>query len=107
MRMNLFCIKECKTTVAGHEYGGQMTKTVSGTPCQRWDAQKPHAHPIPDDSLFPDGDVTSASNFCRNPSPNEVNGPWCYTQDEHKKWELCDVPLCGEPQCFMKYILSA
>ncbi len=22
-------------------------------------------------------------------------GPWCYTQDENTRWELCDIPMCS------------
>ena len=25
-----------------------------------------------------------------------ANGVWCFTSDEHKKWELCPVPSCPE-----------
>ena len=24
------------------------------------------------------------------------NGPWCFTTDEDKNWEYCDVPFCGK-----------
>merc|ERR1712179_482006 len=37
-------------------------------------------------------------NYCRNPD-NEDEGPWCYTTDPNKRWEFCDVPLCGSVDC--------
>ena len=42
---------------------------------------------------FPEGDITLAHNYCRNPN-NAEHGPWCYTNDE--AYEYCDIELCGE-----------
>ena len=43
---------------------------------------------------FPEADLASAKNYCRNPD-GVPGGPWCYTIDKNKRWEYCDVPLCG------------
>ena len=33
-------------------------------------------------------------NSCRNPDGEP--GVWCYTTNANKRWELCDVPICGK-----------
>jgi len=75
-------------------YRGMMRSTVSGKMCQHWSAQSPHSHNFTDDSMFADGSIQLADNFCRNPDPDNKDGAWCYTLDEDTEWELCDVPLC-------------
>ena len=43
---------------------------------------------------FPDLDVATASNFCRNPDGRE-GGPWCYTDTSSgPEWEFCHIPFC-------------
>ena len=44
--------------------------------------------------MYPDGSVTDASNYCRNPD-NWDGGLWCYTMDPNNIWERCSVPACG------------
>lgn len=37
---------------------------------------------------------SAQENYCRN-----IDGerrPWCYTTDPNRRWEICDVPDCGE-----------
>jgi hypothetical protein len=84
---------ECKRTQLGTEYGGQLSKTISGRNCQRWSSQEPHKHNV----FFnlPDGTQEAAENFCRNPD-GDPGGPWCYTLDKEKRWEHCDVMICEE-----------
>ena len=84
----------CKRTPQGREYVGTVSVTENGLPCQRWDSQFPHRHDFgdrPDD--FPDGDVSDASNYCRNPD-GQAAGLWCYTRDPQVKQENCGIPTC-------------
>ena len=39
-----------------------------------------------------DATLEDAMNYCRNPDGEP--GPWCYTTDSSKRWELCDVEQC-------------
>ena len=80
----------------GRNYTGTQSFSKSGTPCQRWDAQTPHPHDgdTTDVSRFPSGNLSEASNYCRN--PDDSDGPWCYTIDNDNRWELCDLEKCGE-----------
>lgn len=74
----------------GQWYNGTVNVTKSGIPCQAWDRQYPHAHQrLP--SVFPS--LQGGENYCRNPG-SEENQPWCYTTDNLKRWELCDIPKC-------------
>ena len=45
------------------------------------------------DDTFPDGSVSKAQNFCRNPD-NDEGGPWCYTTNPEFSWEYCGIPEC-------------
>jgi len=87
-------VRDCTLSVAGHEYIGHTSVTVSGKNCQAWAVQTPHQHQFNEDYMFPDGSATGASNNCRNPE-NGFIGLWCYTEDSKVRWEKCDVPTCG------------
>jgi len=71
-------------------YRGTVAKTTSGRECQRWDSQEPHSHSRTT-SNYPFSGLDE--NYCRNPSGGAR--AWCYTTDSNKRWEYCDVPLCG------------
>ena len=49
-----------------------------------WSSQTPHIHDYSE----------SEWNYCRN--PDEEPKPWCYTTDPDKRWEFCDIPVCGK-----------
>jgi len=87
-----FC-DECKKTKAGKEYGGVVSKTVSGRTCQAWASRTPQDHKT--FTNFPEGSEKAAKNYCRNPD-NTPDGPWCYTTDPNMRWEYCSVGFCGE-----------
>ena len=82
--------------MSGTDFAGNLSKTVSGKTCQRWDTQYPHvtntAARLAEN--FPDDSVEEAGNKCRNPLKNFDEGPWCYTTDEDTRFELCDIPMC-------------
>lgn len=80
----------CDETVSGKleaGYRGCQSTTTSGKTCQKWSAQKPHAH-----SQKLDGGGLGKHNYCRNPD-GEPEGIWCYTTDAAKRWEYCDPKL--------------
>ncbi len=76
----------------GHDYSGKLNITINGRQCQRWDAQSPHQH-NQNPAKFPSRTFAAEENFCRNPS--DWSGTWCYTTDPSKRWEPCDLPVCG------------
>ncbi|XP_078412860.1 plasminogen [Cetorhinus maximus] len=80
---------ECYTG-KGQRYRGTVSTTISGTVCQRWDAQIPHLHTRTPDNYPCKG---LEDNHCRNPD-NEKE-PWCYTTDPDTRWEYCQVRKCG------------
>jgi len=76
---------------------GTESVTKSGTQCQKWSSNSPHSVPSKyTDDTFPDGSREAASNYCRNPDSSYTEGPWCYTVDPNKNWEMCDIPLCSK-----------
>nr|XP_022314627.1 plasminogen-like [Crassostrea virginica] len=81
----------CKLTIEGMEYRGNISVTTSGRKCQRWDSHSPHTHEY--DRLF-HGGASVNKNYCRNPKANDEPTPWCYTTDPDVRFELCDVPVC-------------
>lgn len=68
----------------GEGYRGRVNVTVSGIPCQRWDAQTPHRHHfVP--SKYPCKDLQE--NYCRNPDGSEA--PWCFTTRPGMRVAFC------------------
>ena len=86
---------ECKISKRGIEYQGTLSLTKSGRTCQRWDTQTPHSHSHTQSYTYPDGSVSGAANYCRNPS-NDPLGPWCLTLDPAREKEYCDVLYCAK-----------
>jgi hypothetical protein len=85
--------RECRTSVLGKEYIGDINTTTSGLTCQFWTAQYPNQHSFTRSSIFPDNTLEDAANYCRNPDGSKE--PWCYTADDPVKfWGYCDVPMC-------------
>ena len=83
---NYFCPKST-------DYQGQLSETISGRVCQPWSAQVPHKHKdYSNDADFPLGNISSAKNYCRDPSG--LGRTWCYTMDPNIRWEFCNYPTC-------------
>uniref|UniRef100_A0A8C1G686 Plasminogen n=1 Tax=Cyprinus carpio TaxID=7962 RepID=A0A8C1G686_CYPCA len=80
---------ECVNGI-GTDYRGTKSKTKSGKTCQRWEEKFPHVPNITP-KTHPKADLES--NFCRNPE-GDKGGPWCYTTDQEKRWEHCDIQDC-------------
>ncbi|CAB9514790.1 Apolipoprotein(a) (Fragment) [Seminavis robusta] len=71
------------------DYRGNVNHTESGRTCQRWDSQLPQRHSVTPEN-YPD--LGLEENYCRNPDGEPR--AWCYTTDEEKRWEFCDIPDC-------------
>ncbi|CAG0901807.1 unnamed protein product [Darwinula stevensoni] len=96
---------ECRLTVKGREYIGKMKNSESGKECLRWDIQ-PYGKPedfsneVSYAGHFPNLDVWSQKNYCRNPSGKKR--PWCFISDPEIQWEYCEIPMCTDrdhPEC--------
>ncbi|CAM9767416.1 unnamed protein product [Lampetra planeri] len=77
----------------GISYRGTVSKTTSGRQCQFWSTNKPHR---PNFTPWTHPELGLEDNFCRNPD-HGVSGPWCYTTDPARRWEVCGVPACRDP----------
>ncbi|XP_048737108.2 hyaluronan-binding protein 2-like [Ostrea edulis] len=73
------------TDPKGRHYWGTKNVTTNGLTCQRWDAQSPHSHSMPNSTA-------ERENYCRNPDGEPR--PWCYTMQVDVRWEICDIPVC-------------
>ena len=71
---------------------GTMSTARSGRTCRLWSSGSIYAAAL-FDANFPDGSVTAAKNYCRNPD-NDPRGLWCHTLNILTV-EYCDVPLCS------------
>ena len=92
---------ECKSTADGRDYRGYRATTDDGRQCQTWSSHV-GVYPLdantPFDPIqgynFPDGSVSRARNYCRNPD-RDGKGPWCWTGDrEPYNSGYCSIPNC-------------
>lgn len=72
----------------GQEYRGTASRTDTGVECGPWSLQVFYRT-----ADYPE--VIGGHNFCRNPGGRESR-PWCFTNDQEMKRQLCDVPKCSE-----------
>ncbi|ELU04594.1 hypothetical protein CAPTEDRAFT_49438, partial [Capitella teleta] len=76
----------------GQDYIGELSVTIDGVICQRWDAPTPHSHRSRVDQFLL-GTMTDDANFCRNPW-GEPDGPMCYAMNPGQRWQYCDIAFC-------------
>lgn len=82
--------KECYDSANGQSmwYEGRQICTSDGTPCVRWDSLS-HGYP---DSAFPEGSVSLAGAYCRD--PDGLKGkPWCYISGDYY-YDFCGIADC-------------
>jgi len=98
------CPKTCGVCdcYVGHdvEYTGDVSRTVHGVECQRWDVNTPHIglpfFANPDN--HPDGNIHH--NHCRTIGANSWDKPpWCYTMDPNRLTEFCNISRCEDYLC--------
>jgi len=71
------------------DYRGTIAETATGRLCQAWGSQIPHSHDRTPEN-YPSAGLEE--NYCRNPDGEPR--AWCYTMDEDKRYELCNVTSC-------------
>ena len=82
---------DCRKSLTDRNYNGTMNVTKSGHRCRKWSLNTP----------LPAGEPPSAYhgetlNYCRTPDGDTETKPWCYTTSQDARWEVCNVPFCGE-----------
>lgn len=82
---------ECRTG-NGKNYRGTVSKTKTGTTCQKWSDTSPH---VPKYSPASHPSAGLEENYCRNPD-NDEKGPWCYTTDPKLRFDYCSIHECEE-----------
>ncbi|XP_043277721.1 uncharacterized protein [Venturia canescens] len=91
---------ECRMAGTANDYIGKLSTTRSGRTCAKW-MNRYAIHPVNpqylNDSLYPEGSVRNASNYCRDPS-RDIAGTWCYTTDPLVPQDLCDIRDCDMPE---------
>ena len=88
----------CRYEETGITYYGTQATTRDGRTCQRWDSQTPHNHSETTVTSFHVLNLTESENYCRNPSPSDKFGPWCFGSDNddvNGTWDYCDIPGCA------------
>ncbi|XP_060536177.1 uncharacterized protein LOC132708084 [Cylas formicarius] len=107
----LCSFSQCRITGPGIEYGGTQSKGFSGRKCLKWDKSRKKVFVDGnfttfakfDNQLFPEGSVSKAKRYCRNPD-GQIGGPWCFIENEESDYtekEYCDIPFCQEPECMV------
>ena len=69
-----------------------MTVSYTGAQCEHWRLSYEHWY-----ADFPEGTAFNSKNYCRNPSNEHPEGPWCLVLDNYNYFyhEFCDVLLCS------------
>ncbi|VDI59545.1 Hypothetical predicted protein [Mytilus galloprovincialis] len=83
------CISnDCKLYQNDLNYNGNISVVKHGFQCLFWNNGTHKQFPM------------MQHNFCRTPSEDPEEIPWCYTQhiktiDIDRYWDHCDIPVCG------------
>lgn len=105
----LCSMQDCRITGPGMEYSGNVKRALSDRKCLKWNKDrgkvKEGAGYTSFDKFpkirFPEGEVSKAKKFCRNPN-GDIGGPWCFVENDDTdeiEREYCDIPFCEVPDC--------
>ena len=73
----------------GSDYRGTVSTTRSGLTCVPWAYQS-------DIQTVKHLELIGGHNYCRNPEGDlHESQPWCYTNDDHIKREICSIRQCS------------
>ena len=91
---------QCHDPAALDAYRGDVSATIDGRPCQRWDEQTPVEHDFDPSDASNAALGIGAHNHCRNPSGDFLQ--WCYVDGETRAedeaaWGYCAAPACFDP----------
>ena len=76
-------------------YVGKKQWNEDNVTCIMWSDQRAYLA-----ADFPDDDLLSAENFCRNPKPG-YSRAWCYvSEDAARQWGFCALSQCGMFEMF-------
>ena len=89
LQSQVYSLENCKISRSGHEYRGNVSKTIYGDQCGMWSL---FFDPMLF-QMFVEESVDEAMNYCRN--LYHTIGPGCFTSKNN--WEFCLIPLCSEP----------
>ncbi|CAC5375585.1 unnamed protein product [Mytilus coruscus] len=73
---------DCVLKTYDTTYNGTVNITKSNIPCKRWEKASDARYHVLEE------------NFCRNPSFDPLEYPWCYRSGT-PYYETCTIPLCG------------
>ncbi|CAC5368342.1 unnamed protein product [Mytilus coruscus] len=74
---------DCVLKTHDTTYNGTVNITKSNSRCKRWENTDK-------------GAIYRAleENYCRNPSFDTLDYPWCYTESGNPRFDTCAIPLC-------------
>jgi hypothetical protein len=79
---------QCYEENKGVLYTGKVNLTETGYPCRRWDSEEAYET------------MSGLANYCR--APDGATFPWCLSSAPGKRWEKCNVPICGKKKSLKK-----
>lgn len=75
--------EQCYEEGKGISYLGKINVTETGYACRRWDSEAVFVYQV----------FEHLENYCR--SPDGAPFPWCLSTAHGKRWEKCQIPICG------------
>lgn len=75
--------EQCYEEGKGTAYLGKINVTETGYACRRWDSEAVFVYQV----------FEHLENYCR--SPDGAPFPWCLSTAPGKRWEKCQIPICG------------
>lgn len=75
---------QCYEEGKGTAYLGKINVTETGYACRRWDSEDSDVYRV----------FGQLENYCR--SPDGAPFPWCLSTAPGKRWEKCQISICGE-----------